>query len=78
MQVKDWKNISKLGDLQAAAEKSLWEMMSVTRETLHQEPYTKDEIVEVRSSWILVYNCHNLAFHDIYFPHKILAISICC
>ena len=47
MQVRDWKSIAKLGDLQVAAEKSIWEMMSLTKESLHQEPYTKDEIVQI-------------------------------
>jgi len=47
MKIEGWKSISKLGDLQAAAEKSLWEMMSVVKETLHEEPYTKDEIVQM-------------------------------
>jgi len=47
MQLENWRSISKLGDLQAAAKKSIWEMMSVVKETLHQQPYTKDEVVQI-------------------------------
>jgi len=47
MQVEEWRSISKLGDLQVAADKSIWEMMNVTKESLHEEPYTKDEVVKI-------------------------------
>ena len=47
MKIENWKELSKLGDLQVAAEKSIWEMMSVTRETLHETAYTKDEVIQI-------------------------------
>ena len=44
MKVEGWASISKLGHLQEASKKSIWEMMSVTKESLHEEPYTKEEV----------------------------------
>ncbi|MEE6503126.1 hypothetical protein FKM82_004747 [Ascaphus truei] len=42
----DWKNLLKLGDLQAKLGVNLKEMLAVVEEVLHPEPYTREEICE--------------------------------
>ena len=47
LNVDDWKSISKLGDMQAAAKRPIWEMMREVKESLHEGPYTKGEVVQI-------------------------------
>ncbi|KAE8617826.1 hypothetical protein XENTR_v10009206 [Xenopus tropicalis] len=42
----DWKNLMKLGDLQAKLGVSFEDIMAVVEEILHPEPYTREEICE--------------------------------
>lgn len=40
-----WSDIKKLGDLQQALAVDLSKMITIVEETLHEEPYTKEEVV---------------------------------
>ena len=43
----DWKEVRRLGDLQTMLKASLTEMMSLVKETFHEQPYTKQEICDL-------------------------------
>jgi len=43
----DWKTIRKLGEVQQKSNKSLAEMVAFVKESMHQEPYTIDEIANL-------------------------------
>eukprot|EP00794_Sanderia_malayensis_P018052 gene18052-19861_t len=43
----NWKELRKLADVQKALGKSLQEMVDITKEKLHEEPYTRAEICKI-------------------------------
>jgi N-acetylgalactosamine kinase len=41
----EWASVKRLGDLQQALKVDLSEMITIVEETLHEEPYTKEEVI---------------------------------
>lgn len=41
----EWTTIKRLGELQQALALDLVDMISLVRKTLHEQPYTKEEVV---------------------------------
>ena len=41
-----WQELRRLGDLQVKLNKSLEEMIDIVNEVLHQQPYSKEEVLE--------------------------------
>ena len=73
-----WQELRRLGDLQVKLNKSLEEMIDIVNEVLHQQPYSKEEVLGalgVTSDQLLQTSLSTNTAHGMYTCIYIVAFS---